>query len=385
MPIRVNCPQCGKPFSAWDDLVGKSVQCPKCKHTMILGGDHPQLGSSTQAPKASSGPAAGLRPAAPSVNPSRPPASPSGPAAGKRPSGGGAPTGAPTGTSAAPRKVVPPAPGSGARSPLSPALPPLPRPGVPAPGRGPQLTSQPRSNVPPPPDFGGDESLPLGCPKCNAPMKPHDDLCDACGYHLVLKKVIDISDMKKRSNATGFERMLEGQLNDAESAGATLIWIKLVACFLLLGCCVICLGRWWWLGVLGAGSAGAYFWMRSRGAARSDATGSAVNQDPVSRLIWSLVLSLQRVAGWRRPEWPFPKARSLTLWDPQLTDDELAEWEGLSELEAIDLESSGITDESLEHLRQANSLRFLVLRGTQVTPAGVARLQADLPQLYVWS
>lgn len=36
MPIRVTCHSCGKEFSAWEDLVGKSVQCPKCHAQQII-------------------------------------------------------------------------------------------------------------------------------------------------------------------------------------------------------------------------------------------------------------------------------------------------------------------------------------------------------------
>src|SRR5687768_12268711 len=43
MPMRVVCAKCGKQFSAWEDLVGKQVQCPKCQHIMVLGGANPLL------------------------------------------------------------------------------------------------------------------------------------------------------------------------------------------------------------------------------------------------------------------------------------------------------------------------------------------------------
>jgi hypothetical protein len=219
---------------------------------------------------------------------------------------------------------------------------------------------------------------------CNAPMQPNDDLCDACGYHLILKKVIDISDMKKRSSATGFERMLEGQLHDSETSRGALLWMKLVAVLFLLGMMFLCLGRFWWIGVLAAGAGWAFYWVRSRSHAQESGQ-SQVNQDPLSSLLWSALLVLQRTMGWRRLEWPFPKARALTLCDPKFTDDQLSELKGLDELEVLDLEGTGITDAGLEHLRGGKELRFLVLRRTGVTPAGASRVQRDLPQALIWT
>jgi hypothetical protein len=233
-------------------------------------------------------------------------------------------------------------------------------------------------------DLDGDESVPLGCPKCNAPMQPNDDLCDACGYHLILKKVIDISDMKKRSTATGFERMLEGQLHDSETSRGALLWLKIVAGLVLLGVMFLCLGRFWWIGVLAAGAGWVFYWARSRSRAAQAPGQSQVNQDPLSTLLWSALLSLQRTVGWRRLEWPFPKARALMLCDPKFTDDELSELKGLDELEVLDLEGTGITDAGLEHLRGRKELRFLVLRRTGVTSAGAANLQRELPQTLIW-
>src|SRR5687768_4464761 len=43
MPMRIVCPNCGKQFSAWDDLVGKAVECPKCHQKTVIGGPNEAL------------------------------------------------------------------------------------------------------------------------------------------------------------------------------------------------------------------------------------------------------------------------------------------------------------------------------------------------------
>ncbi len=358
MPMRINCPNCGKQFSAWDDLVGKSVECPKCHQKTVIGSPNEAL-ESPPATKSTVKPAAPSTPlpaqpikgrTSPSAVPqSAKPAAVS-PIAGKSPS-------------AAKHAVPPPPPRA---TPLSKAAP------ITAP--------RPRTS----PDLDDDDSLPNGCPNCNATMKPNDDLCDACGYHLVLKKVIDISDMPKRNQSVGFERLLKEQLHDPESTSNTLLWVKIVGSLFLVGILFMCLGKWWWVGVLVAAGIGGLYWMKQRQQAADGPAGSEVNRDPVSLFVWSILLTVQRVIGWRKLEWPFPKARLLILCDPSFNDAELAGLERLNDLEAMDLQGTGITDAALDHLRPLKQLRFLVLRRTNVTTSAAQRLQQDLPKTMIW-
>ncbi len=39
MPISLTCGDCEHEFSAWDDLAGRTVQCPKCKASVLVGGE----------------------------------------------------------------------------------------------------------------------------------------------------------------------------------------------------------------------------------------------------------------------------------------------------------------------------------------------------------
>lgn len=216
-------------------------------------------------------------------------------------------------------------------------------------------------------------------------MEPNDDLCDACGYHLVLKKVIDISDMKKPNKTTGFERLFQEQLHESDSSRNTLLLMKVVGAVVLVGLMFLCLGAWWWVGVLVVAAGGAFYWASYRKRAAAAASDeSTVNQDPLSAALWSLLLSLQRIAGWRKLTWPFPCAAALALRDATFGDDELEELNGLGDIEALDLEGTGITNEGLRHLKGLKRLRFLVVRRTKITPAAARRLQLDLPQAMIW-
>jgi hypothetical protein len=259
---------------------------------------------------------------------------------------------------------------------------------APRPAAGPARPAPPNSaRTPslPTPQLAGDDSLPIGCPRCNARMEANDDLCNACGYHLILKKVIDISDMKQRSRATGFERMLEGQLHESETSASAMLWLKIVGCIGLVVVLFLCLGAWWWVGVLAVAGGGALYWSTYRKKAAQSAAGeSTVNKDPVAGLIWSILLGIERIIGWRQLTWPFKAVKSLTLTDPSFHDGELPDLSGLNELEALDLEGTGVSDEGLRYLSNLKQLQFLVIRRTKVTSDGASRLQRDLPNCLVW-
>ena len=73
-------------------------------------------------------------------------------------------------------------------------------------------------------------------------MPLNDDLCDACGYHLILRKVLDTEGVARRNDSTGLERVMKKQLSRGETPENTLFWAQLVAGCLLLLVCSMCLG-----------------------------------------------------------------------------------------------------------------------------------------------
>ncbi|MCB9938473.1 MAG: hypothetical protein H6823_09545, partial [Planctomycetaceae bacterium] len=199
-----------------------------------------------------------------------------------------------------------------------------------------------------------------------------------------LKRRIDISEgVKKPDKTVGFERLFKGQLADGDSAESTLLMIKVVGGFMAAAFLFVC-HPWSWL-IAFAGVAG-YFVYRNKKRTSATAAGdpSTVNQDVASTFIWTIALSFQRAFGWRVAAWPFPTTKVLTLHDSTFTDQDLREVDNLKQYETLDLEGTQLSDAALEHLAQMKQLRFIVVRRTNVTVAGVQRLQQALPKACIW-
>jgi hypothetical protein len=129
-----------------------------------------------------------------------------------------------------------------------------------------------------------------------------------------------------------------------------------------------------------------YFVYRSkkRPSVAGDADPSAVNQDVASTFVWTIALILQRAAGWRVAAWPFPTTKALTLHDSTFTDQDLSSVEDLSSYETLDLEGTQLSNAGLKQLEQMKQLRYIVVRHTNVTAAGIQRLQQALPKASIW-
>lgn len=328
MPIRVVCKHCGKQFSAWDDLVGKSVKCPKCQQQMVVHSGNDALGE-----PAKPVPPQATRPAA---------------------------TSPATTTPVTARPVAHPLPA---------------RPAPPI-----KTGSQPY----PADEFDDSDDLPYACPHCHQPMPASEDLCDRCGYHRILKRRIDISDgINKPDKSVGFERLLKGQLADADSAESTLLLIKVVGGLMAAAFLFVC-HPWSWLVAIVGGAGFFVYRSKKRSSSVSDADPSAVNQDVASTFVWTIALILQRAAGWRVAAWPFPTTRALTLHDSTFTDRDLGDVEDLSKYETLDLEGTQLSNAGLKQLEQMKQLRYIVVRRTNVTVAGIQRLQQALPKACIW-
>ena len=80
-----------------------------------------------------------------------------------------------------------------------------------------------------------------------------------------------------------------------------------------------------------------------------------------------------------------PLTRSLVVVGSQITDEGLAHLKNLKRLEFLDLKKNkGLTDAGLIHLEELTNLKELILIGTQVTPAGIQKLQQKLPHTKIY-
>ena len=366
MPIRVICRQCAKQFSAWDDLRGKSVQCPKCNAEMIVpGSSHAATPSAGALPARSSSSElspkdlASLEEAVddlPSLEEILP-ASPDKAAPVESPPGSNRPLS---------RQLTPPAP------------PPITSASVrdPVPKRA--ISSAESTNK-----LDDSDALPISCPNCNQYQPAGEDMCNACGYHRILEKVLDMDGIHQTDRTTGFERLLKQQLSDGETAENALLWTKIVAAIgvlALLGFVGVCMGPIAAIICLVCLGALVVWMMRQK----KDRGNSAVNQDLISAAIWTGFLTLQRAFGWRLLLWPFPRTSVLTMHDSSFTDDDLTEMNNLQSFQTLDLERTQVSDGGLLHLERMTQLKYLVLRQTRVTTSGIQRLQAKLDQTMIW-
>jgi hypothetical protein len=74
-----------------------------------------------------------------------------------------------------------------------------------------------------------------------------------------------------------------------------------------------------------------------------------------------------------------PDLKVLVLRGTQVTDAGLVHLQGLKKLDLLHLGNTQVTDAGLSHLQGLTQLRSLDLAGTQVTEEGVSRLREALP------
>ena len=74
-----------------------------------------------------------------------------------------------------------------------------------------------------------------------------------------------------------------------------------------------------------------------------------------------------------------PDVPSFSLSGSRFLLTELLALSGLTAIEHLDLSDTAVDDSHLDTLQKLTTLKTLDLRGTRVTPAGVAELQQHLP------
>jgi hypothetical protein len=79
-----------------------------------------------------------------------------------------------------------------------------------------------------------------------------------------------------------------------------------------------------------------------------------------------------------------PQLKYMDLRGTELSDAGLAHVKGLNQLDELDLGDTEVTDAGLKHLNGMAQLKWISLRRTKVTDAGVNDLQKDLPNCGIY-
>ncbi len=213
------------------------------------------------------------------------------------------------------------------------------------------------------------------CVNCDAELPPDGMLCLSCGYHVVLQRVLqgDMSDVDM-DLSTGVDRWFKNQLAEGESI-TSMLWAMHAVVAIVLSIVGLVFHPWAWyvVGPLALGYIGVCVWMTGE-------KGSQLG----GRLLWGGLLSIRRRIGWRELAPPYAKPSCFVARDRTFGDNELGEIPILATVQVLDLEGSNITDKSLLHFQYCEKLRWVVVRDTRMTRAGVQRLQIMKPDVAIW-
>lgn len=118
--------------------------------------------------------------------------------------------------------------------------------------------------------------------------------------------------------------------------------------------------------------------------------GKQFRKDPRARLawfqkpFWDAVLLLARAMNWQHYDSNLKGRRITKHRGKMFGDAELANVEGLKNCQVLDLQSTRVTDASLQMLYGHKHLQCLILKGTDTTHEAVFRLQQSHPRLWIW-
>lgn len=221
------------------------------------------------------------------------------------------------------------------------------------------------------------EPVPTYCPQCGADLEG-EPLCDACGYHALLKRRIasDIETFKPDENL-GFKRWFNSQLAEGESYDSVLFWGKIVFGFLLVVFTFIFFPLSLCLTIpIVILVAGLYMYLKANQRQGDDAFYDAGTR---------ITLQIMRALNWPEMKWPFKRTPSFSAKGTEFTDQDLIEMSNPEAVLALDLEGTDITDAGLTHLAaEWGHLKYLVLLDTKTTRPAVVDLQFQLPRTMIW-
>lgn len=217
----------------------------------------------------------------------------------------------------------------------------------------------------------------VACPHCRAPLHRDVELCERCGYHLRLKRVVK-NYQEPKEHVSGFDFYLNKHLHEHATVGGMKVLLGVLAPIGTIAALVI---LWAVVGVF------AFCLIVPLGMAAILLAAFCLipgprGSDPFNP--WWAILQFQRLSGWKL----FHKSTvPLGVIERKTRDFDDAALDQMPELETtdvLDLQGSSVTDEGIAILRFYKNLKFLVVRDTNVTALGVKNLQYEFPELLIW-
>lgn len=210
------------------------------------------------------------------------------------------------------------------------------------------------------------------CPACGVTIAAGEVECRACHYDIQLGRRIEVfSGGEHYAGTVGFERYVLKRLHQAENLTGVMIWFHVLFAFVLGVVCLV--AREWWIAIPVVVLYASYHLLAH--ANRYFYRGKSFT--------WWLFLRVGRILGWRRLS-GFRKRTTWITHDPSFTDARLEAKTDLDDCHVIDMQGTGVSDEGLRHLEEMPFLEILILKNTNVTTAGVAKLQSTNPETCIW-
>lgn len=217
----------------------------------------------------------------------------------------------------------------------------------------------------------------VACPHCRAPLQRDVELCERCGYHLRLKRVVK-NYQEPKEHVSGFDHYLKKHLHEHATVGGLKILLGVLA---PIGAIFALIILWAVVGLF------AFCLVVPLGMAIVVLAAACLipgprGSDPFNP--WWAILQFQRLTGWKlfhQSTVPLSVAERKTR---EFDDAALDQMQELETIDVLDLEGSSVTDEGIRILRFYKNLKFLVVRDTQVTALGVKNLQFEFPELLIW-
>lgn len=218
-----------------------------------------------------------------------------------------------------------------------------------------------------------------GCDNCGAEMPAHEVACSKCGWHQTLKQKFEGFIDTGEEPVTGFSLWWrENYIDGGSTRGLAILFIGGGA-FLFFMCFACLYTGWGWYACL------LFCPLIAVTALVSPFVVGYAQGETAPLHPWNVMLYVLRTTNWPSPNWPFAKVKAFSRRDEPFTTDDFKDVPDLTEIQALDLEGTNLTDEALQVLVHMPQLQYLVLRNTKLSPRTIKSIRTVLARTWVWS